>query len=551
MLTLPISAPLLLAACTPEAPIASDYELTLVPSFLDSQLGLTEVSAEVKVRLVEPDAEPQILYAGVAVAGETLAIPELPPVPADTVVGLIFEAPGGSTDAWNRAATLAYGEATVTEALATGGTAVELPIEVLRVDTVGRLGTLRGSERRQDGAVGLGPDGSLYVFGGGDPDSIRSFDVTGVGTVFITNSDAVTKFPKLDLGYGEPIGVATLPEFTAPLGQAGTPQTITDTARASGVVTYVESRDQSLLLVTGGRYSYAFSAYNIDQWVLFDPATDTIVDTGAFEIGRSSHLAIPVGNKVLLYGGLTGVGAGGIADYELWSTVQRTSEYGHHQLDVASGSLNAMGTTLGEVGVVCGGLASDASSDPDFYQWIPQVACHQFNANDTIDDLAPLPIPLACGAIAPLPDGGLLVAGGITDTLADVGLTDVADAIDRAFRWDPSTDAWTEVGSLATARAHHRMVPLDDGRVLVVGGMDQGTSLFGGIDGTVRCAEVFDPATDTFTETTCSDAGQGQDPRIGAWPGRGYAVLEGTAYSEGVVTSAGATYGVVGGSPVE
>ena len=87
--------------------------------------------------------------------------------------------------------------------------------------------------------------------------------------------------------------------------------------------------------------------------------------------------------------------------------------------------------------------------------------------------------------VAALPDGSVLVAGG-------VGLT--LDPFLTAELWDPATDTWTLTGSLSVARESEAWAVLDDGRVLVTGGLD--IELFRTLDST----EIYDPATGEWAE---------------------------------------------------
>jgi hypothetical protein len=57
--------------------------------------------------------------------------------------------------------------------------------------------------------------------------------------------------------------------------------------------------------------------------------------------------------------------------------------------------------------------------------------------------------------------------------------------------WDPATGEFEETGSLAEPRVNHTATSLADGRVLIVGGS--------GHAGLARLAEVYDPDTGTFT----------------------------------------------------
>lgn len=83
-------------------------------------------------------------------------------------------------------------------------------------------------------------------------------------------------------------------------------------------------------------------------------------------------------------------------------------------------------------------------------------------------------------AVAPLPDGRVLVAGG-----NDGG------PLSSAEIFDPATGTYSPTGSMSIARNSAEAAPLPDGRVLVVGGTDSGSAL--------SSTEIFDPGTGTFT----------------------------------------------------
>jgi hypothetical protein len=80
-----------------------------------------------------------------------------------------------------------------------------------------------------------------------------------------------------------------------------------------------------------------------------------------------------------------------------------------------------------------------------------------------------------------------------------------------AERFDPGTNTFTAVGSMAFARARHAAVRLQDGRVLVVGGSNEAPVLTGPpLSAFVRTAELYDPASGKFSPT-----GDLLTPRIG------------------------------------
>ena len=88
-----------------------------------------------------------------------------------------------------------------------------------------------------------------------------------------------------------------------------------------------------------------------------------------------------------------------------------------------------------------------------------------------------------------LSDGKVLAVGGSSKNTQD---TDSAE-LNRtsAEIWDPATGEWTLVSPMNTARATHTANLLEDGRVLVIGGM-----------GPLASAEIYDPSDDTWTLTS-------------------------------------------------
>lgn len=101
--------------------------------------------------------------------------------------------------------------------------------------------------------------------------------------------------------------------------------------------------------------------------------------------------------------------------------------------------------------------------------------------------LAPLSTPRWAHVAARLPDGKVLVAGGFdgTDTI-----------IATTARYDPVAGTWSPTAPLGRSRAGAAAAVLADGRILVVGGTSQNLDTT-----TPRSAEVYDPATGTWTPT--------------------------------------------------
>lgn len=88
-------------------------------------------------------------------------------------------------------------------------------------------------------------------------------------------------------------------------------------------------------------------------------------------------------------------------------------------------------------------------------------------------------------AIAVVAGGRVLVAGGLLIDLDQSGR-----ALDSAEVWDPESGTWARTGSMSGPRYGPMAVTLDDGRVLVVGGLPAW-----GADDQRRSADLYDPMT--------------------------------------------------------
>lgn len=98
--------------------------------------------------------------------------------------------------------------------------------------------------------------------------------------------------------------------------------------------------------------------------------------------------------------------------------------------------------------------------------------------------------PRIAAASAALPDGRVLVTGGIVDS----------KPLSSSEIWDPKTGTFTSTGDMTVPRSLHTATTLADGRVLIVGGGDLDTSGGEGLP-PLASAELFDPATGTFSAT--------------------------------------------------
>ena len=156
-------------------------------------------------------------------------------------------------------------------------------------------------------------------------------------------------------------------------------------------------------------------------------------------------------------------------------------------------------------------------------------------ATGTVTRILNLPIvPLGAAAVSTQPDGSVIIAGGSgllvrrylpwLEDFEDVGISIGAGALstatvladgrilfvggigldgaptDQAGLFDPATGD-TSVISMTASRAGHAASLMSDGRVLVTGGFSvfDLTDVLGFLSGVQASAEVFDPATDSFS----------------------------------------------------
>ncbi len=127
---------------------------------------------------------------------------------------------------------------------------------------------------------------------------------------------------------------------------------------------------------------------------------------------------------------------------------------------------------------------------------------------ETWSDAAEMPTRRSNHQAVRLPSGEVLVVGG--GRAAPVGVGSGIDVLDSALLYDSTNDRWTEVGAMADGRSHFGAALLPSGRVLVFGGTSgehthgsecTGAPNCGPIGDSLASAEVYDPATQTFSAT--------------------------------------------------
>jgi hypothetical protein len=197
--------------------------------------------------------------------------------------------------------------------------------------------------------------------------------------------------------------------------------------------------------------------------------------------GREEHTATLLRNgKVLVAGGTDGRGKV-LASAELYDPVRNrwtpagsmaATRIGHTATLLPSGKVLVAGGLV--LPFPAPSLASTELYDP---------------ATNTWSIAAPMIESRTRHTATMLPDGRVLVVGGLTVTLRDGGLFPSQPT--GAEIYDPKTDRWSATAPMGSSRLGQTATLLPDGRVLIAGGQDNGLAMF-------NSTEIYDAAQDRW-----------------------------------------------------
>ncbi len=192
---------------------------------------------------------------------------------------------------------------------------------------------------------------------------------------------------------------------------------------------------------------------------------------------RAAHQATPLGaaQTLLVSGGCTARGCGEVTRSAELIDTRRGGVL--QRLAMAEQRVGHVAAPLPDGGVLVAGGWTGRSVSRGAELFDPRAA--RFVA---LPDMAS---PRMDATATPLGDGAVLLAGGAAATNQPLA---------QAERFDPQRRAFVPVGEMSQARSHHAAVRLPDGRVLVAGGLVARQTA-------TRSAELFDPATGRFSPT--------------------------------------------------
>jgi YVTN family beta-propeller protein len=302
-----------------------------------------------------------------------------------------------------------------------------------------------------------------------------------------TNAQGQTTFNNLSIDHGQ-LGY-TLRATSANATTVSNPFAVNGFCATAAMGTPRELGTQ--ILLTNGKVLIAGGVNNTSNALntaeLYDPTTDTVSATGNSTApnGRKAHMSVLLPNgQVLLAGGVDNANIP-LATAELYDPASGTfSATG--SMSQARGFANAVLLADGRV-LVSGGFGSSPTLntaevyDPATGSFTPTGNLNNGRSHHT-------------GTL--LPDGTVLIAGG----RAINGPTNVVLASAEIF--DPAANsgvgAFTSIGSMNSPRDKHTATLLPNGTVLLTGGF---VSFLATVTASNSSAEIFDPATTTFTLT--------------------------------------------------
>jgi hypothetical protein len=257
---------------------------------------------------------------------------------------------------------------------------------------------------------------------------------------------------------------------------------------ARGLHTATLLPDNKVLVAYGSNsssYTEATGYVGLSSIEVYDPGTGTFTEiVGEDGAGIFGHTATLLPNgKILLAGGFVN---------SVWDYGGSASDNGASLYDSTTGVFSGTGNMTANRGdhtatLLANGkvlIAGGADQDPT---GTGLATAELYDpSTGTFTPTGSMAVGRFLHTATLLQNGNVLIVGGV--------LTSALDPVATAEVYDPATGTFTMTGAMATARERHTATLLADGRVLIVGGTTSTGTTF-------ATAEVYDPSTGSFSVT--------------------------------------------------
>lgn len=220
----------------------------------------------------------------------------------------------------------------------------------------------------------------------------------------------------------------------------------------------------------------------LDQVLAFDPSTQTWSKLAKMNLHRARASSTLLSDGRILVSG----GVGGSTGDGSWRVIDQADMIDPRTGQVSSTrkmpyAVEGHQTVLLQDGrvLISGGMFSDSD---DHYTVLDKNAIYD-PASRRWKQAASMASPRLYPSLATLPDGRVLVAGGMIDSDRYTAEVEI---------YDPISDIWTAAPELPEARAGHVTVQLPDGKLMLIGGENE--------LGSLNNALLFDPSEQTWSD---------------------------------------------------
>ncbi len=242
-----------------------------------------------------------------------------------------------------------------------------------------------------------------------------------------------------------------------------------------------------------------YGAYpNVGDAELYDPDTGAFAPTGSYAAPVGCDFCAP---SVLLADGRVLFPSQAYAPQLYIPAIGTFSVTGHMSGECNSGLSNGCDSAAT---LLTNGKALFAGGESDFgrsaYAELYDPATGRFAATGSMTSRR------AWHSLTLLPDGTVLAAGGETDGCSG-NFCAFAGIVSSAEVYDPTSGTWAATGDMTGLRSTHTATLLNDGTVLIAGGVSYGG--IGVFYGGTASAELYTPAVLTPAPTLLSLSGDG------------------------------------------